>query len=65
MFTRLKKFFKEARQEFRHVNWLTRAEAVRLTTVVIILSLIIALLLGFFDYIFTYALRVFILKLPA
>jgi len=47
----------EARQEWRHINWPTRREAVYLTSVVIVLSLVIAVLLGFFDYIFAEALR--------
>ena len=65
MFGKLKKFLAEARQEFRHVNWPTRNEAMRLTGVVILISLLIAVFLGFFDYIFSYILRVFILKLSA
>ena len=62
MFDKLKKFFQEARQEFRHVNWPTNAEGVRLTTIVIFISLGIALFLGVFDYLFSYALKVFIIK---
>ena len=53
MFARIKKFFAESRQELRHVNWPTRQEAVRLTSIVIGISLGLALFLGFFDYIFT------------
>ncbi len=57
MLGRLKKFFDEARQEFRHVNWPTRDEAIRLTTIVIGLSIGLAMFLGGFDFLFTYALR--------
>lgn len=57
MVTRLKKFFAEARQEFRHVNWPTREEAIRLTMVVIGLSLGLAAFLGAFDFLFSFALR--------
>ncbi|MEK7077353.1 MAG: preprotein translocase subunit SecE [Patescibacteria group bacterium] len=53
----LKNFLKESRQELRHVNWPTRKEAVYLTTVVVILSLILAVFLGFFDFLFLSALR--------
>lgn len=60
MFERIKKFFQEARQEFRHVNWPTNAEAVRLTAIVIGISLGIALFLGAFDYFFTYLLKMLI-----
>jgi len=62
MFARIKKFFEEARQEFRHVNWPTRQEAARLTAIVIGLSLGLALFLGLFDYIFTNLVKAFVLK---
>lgn len=52
MLEKIKIFFVEARQEFRHVNWPTRAEAVKLTTVVIGISLALAVFLGFFDGVF-------------
>ena len=62
MFERIKRFFSEARQELRHVNWPTRQEATRLTIIVIVISLGLALFLGFFDYIFTYFIRNIILQ---
>ncbi len=63
MFGRIRKFFEEARTEFRHVNWPTRDEAIRLTSVVIFLSLVLAFLLGAFDYLFAEGIKKFILKL--
>lgn len=62
MFNKIKKFFEEARVEFRHVNWPTRDEAMRLTAVVIGLSLGLALFLGLFDYLFTNLVKAFVLK---
>lgn len=62
MWNRIKLFFIEARQELKHVNWPTRQEAVRLTTIVIFLSLAIAIFLGFFDYLFTYILQAIVIK---
>lgn len=62
MFARIKKFFEEARTELRHVNWPTQNEGVRLTSIVIGLSLGLALFLGLFDYIFTYIMRIFVLR---
>jgi len=47
-------FLKEARQEFRHVNWPTRQEALYLTAIVIGLALGLAFFLGFFDYLFSF-----------
>ncbi len=61
MFQKIKKFFLESRQELRHVNWPTRAEAMRLTAIVIGISLGLAAFLGLFDYIFTNALKHLIL----
>jgi len=61
MFDKIKNFFAESRQELRHVNWPTRAEAIRLTAVVIGISLGLAVFLGAFDYLFTYLLKTFVL----
>ncbi len=62
MLQRIKVFLQEARHELRHVNWPTRREAVRLTTVVVFLSLGIAIFLGAFDMLFTAALEYLILQ---
>ena len=60
MFAWIKKFFAESRQELRHVNWPTRQEAVRLTSIVIGISLGLALFLGFFDFLFTNIIKIFV-----
>jgi preprotein translocase subunit SecE len=62
MVRKIKTFLQEARYELRHVNWPTRKEAMRLTGVVIFLSLAIAVFLGAFDYLFGWALQFFILQ---
>ena len=61
MFGSIKKFFLEARQELRHVNWPTRKEAIRLTAIVIGIALGLALFLGAFDYIFSFLMKNYIL----
>ena len=61
MWTRIKRFFEEARVEFRHVNWPSRAEAIRLTVIVIVISLGLALFLGFFDWLFSNLIKSFVL----
>ena len=61
MGSKIRQFFEEARTEFRHVNWPTRSEVTRLTGVVIFLSLGLSLLLGAFDYLFTYLLKTFVI----
>ncbi len=61
MFERIKVFLKESQEEFRHVNWPPRSEALYLTGVVVVFSLIVAILLGFFDAFLYYLLQVFVL----
>ena len=57
MIQRIKRFFTESWTELRHVNWPTRQEAVRLTGIVIGMSLGLAVFLGLFDYLFTTILK--------
>ena len=53
-------YIKETRAELRHVSWPSRRETTVFTTVVVGISLATALYLGFFDYLFSLALRLFI-----
>jgi preprotein translocase SecE subunit len=62
MLNRLKTFVLESRQELRHVNWPTRKEGIRLTLLVIFFSIALAAYLGFFDYFFSYLVRLFVIK---
>lgn len=57
----IKKFFAESRQELRHVNWPTRQEAIRLTLIVIGMSVALAVFLGAFDYLFSSIMKSFII----
>ena len=56
MFERIKAYFAGARIEFRTITWPTFIETRTLTIIVIGLSLLLAIFLGAFDYIFTYGL---------
>lgn len=60
MFTKIKKFLKEARQEIKKVNWPSRKETTRYTFFVILISLIVALYLGLLDYMFTNILKLIV-----
>lgn len=51
------RYFKEVRAEMRHVSWPTRSQAVMYTAVVIGVSVITALYLGLWDYIFSFAIK--------
>lgn len=49
-------FFKEVRAEFKNITWPKKDTLIQLSIVVISISLIVSLILGGFDYIFTQAL---------
>ncbi|HZQ29474.1 MAG TPA: preprotein translocase subunit SecE [Patescibacteria group bacterium] len=46
-------FFREVLEELRKVVWPTRNEVIRLTSVVIIVSLLVGLFLGGVDFVLT------------
>ena len=46
----IQRWFRETRSELRKVVWPTREEALRLTYVVLGISLVMGLLLGFVDF---------------
>ncbi len=45
-------YIKETRAEFAHVTWPTRKQAIAYSLAVIVISLVVAYLLGAFDKIF-------------
>ena len=49
MFKRIKQFFKDVVTEFKRVQWPTREATIRSTSVVVAVSLVIALYLGTAD----------------
>ena len=61
MVTKVVTFLKEARQELLRVNWPSRKETVRLTSIVIGLSLACAVFLGAVDFALTVILKNFLL----
>jgi len=46
-------FFREVRAEFKNITWPKKDTLIQLTVVVISISIIVSLVLGGFDYIFT------------
>ncbi|MDP3729796.1 MAG: preprotein translocase subunit SecE [bacterium] len=61
MLQKLVLFLQESKQELGRVNWPTRQETIRLTLIVIGISLLISFFLGFLDFIFTYILELVLL----
>jgi preprotein translocase subunit SecE len=62
MFAKLSSFLQESKQELNRVNWPSREETVRLTLVVILLSLLVAAYLGALDFAFAYLLELLLLN---
>lgn len=54
-------FFKQSRDELRKVTWPSRQTTVQYTIVVIVGSLLVGLIIGFIDYIFSKGLESIIL----
>ena len=50
---RFSQYIKDTRDEMAHVNWPTRQETVRYTTLVILVSIATSLLLGLSDFVFS------------
>lgn len=62
MTSKLKTYFREVIQEFKHLNWPTRKEAIQLTAVVIGISLGLAVFLGVLDGVFRFILETLVIK---
>lgn len=60
MFKRARKFFEDVKTEFKRVQWPTREATVRSTSVVLSVSLVIAVYLGIADQILANIMRVII-----
>ena len=57
MIQKISLYIQEARREFKRVNWPTPKQTLRLTLVVVVMSLLVAAFLGVFDLIFLYSLE--------
>jgi len=55
-------YIKDTRGELKHVSWPTKKQSVWFTVIVIIVSLLTAAFLGFFDFILSLGLDEFIFK---
>ncbi len=57
---KITQYIKDTKAELKHVNWPTRAQAIGYTAIVIIFSIVVAILLGAFDFIFSGILQKFL-----
>ncbi|OHA19433.1 MAG: preprotein translocase subunit SecE [Candidatus Taylorbacteria bacterium RIFCSPHIGHO2_01_FULL_45_63] len=55
-------YIKETRGELKHVSWPTRKQAMTYTVIVIIVSLLTAAFLGFFDFLFSLGIQELLTK---
>ena len=57
-----KSFFKEVYVELRKTNWLTTREVIRFTLLVLAVTIVVSAFLGGLDYVFSTALKSFIVQ---
>ncbi|NLE07403.1 MAG: preprotein translocase subunit SecE [Parcubacteria group bacterium] len=53
-------YLKETKAELSHVNWPTKKQSIVFSLVVVIISVLVALFLGLFDFLFSKILNLFI-----
>jgi preprotein translocase subunit SecE len=58
--TQLVKYIKATMAELRQVNWPTQKEALTYTVLVIVVSAVVALYVGAFDYLFSQGINILI-----
>ena len=51
--SKITEYFKETKTELTHVNWPTRMQTLYYSLIVIVLSVGLAYILGFFDFLFS------------
>jgi preprotein translocase subunit SecE len=57
---RITRYLKEVRAEMRKVTWPSRAEAIRLSTIVMVVLVVSSAFLALLDYAFTWLMRIII-----
>lgn len=58
--SKLGEYLKETKGELKHVSWPTKNQAILFSIIVVVFSLVVAAILGAFDYIFALLLKLFI-----
>jgi preprotein translocase subunit SecE len=53
----ISEYIKETRAEMKHVNWPTRSQAINYSLLVIGISVVTAVILGLFDFVFSLGLE--------
>jgi len=50
---RFTQYVKDTQAEMKHVNWPTKQQTIRFTVMVIVISLVVAVMLGVADFVFS------------
>jgi preprotein translocase subunit SecE len=58
--SRLSNYISDTKGEMKHVSWPTKKQTFMFTLLVIFISIVVSVYLGFFDYVFSVILRNFI-----
>ena len=59
--SKLTQYIRDTRAEMQHVVWPTRKQATGFTILVVVISVLTAFFLGFFDYIFALVIEKFVI----
>ena len=58
--SKIGEYLKETKGELKHVTWPTKNQAILFTVIVVVFSLVVAIFLGAFDFLFTMGIKLFI-----
>jgi preprotein translocase subunit SecE len=59
--SKLINYIRDTRGELAHVSWPTKRQAIALTVLTILVSVLVSLYLGFFDYLFSLIIQKFVI----
>jgi preprotein translocase subunit SecE len=57
--SKLGEYLKETKAELKHVSWPTRNQAILFSVIIVVFSIVVAAVLGVFDYLFAMGLKLF------
>ena len=55
-------YIRDTKGEMKHVSWPTKNQAIGYTAIVLVLSIVLSIYLGFFDFIFTRVIDAFFIS---
>ena len=55
-------YIRDTKGEMKHVSWPTKSQAIGYTALVLVISIVLSIYLGFFDFIFTRVIDAFFIS---